>query len=124
MNLAQEFNPCPKAAPTPKKEPKRIPSRNVKRHKAEWKRAFHSAERADFIQQMPCIVTGRGPCENVHVKGGGVRRKADYVLVVPMIAEKHREMHRIGQKTFEALYNLNFAELAEEAERAWRERDI
>lgn len=108
--------------PRPSKPIKRV---NGKRRAKNQERAYGSRERREWLHRLPCCITGDAPqwgvkIDAVHVKGGGAGRKADASLVVPMSATLHREMHRIGQKSFEAKYKVDLLAQAAFYDRAWR----
>jgi len=83
--------------------------RKTGRSRAAFQRAYGGADRADWMTRQPSVVSGAGPCVNVHVKTGGVGRKADAKWVVPLTDAEHHELHAIGQKTFEAKYGIDLA---------------
>ena len=87
-----------------------------------WERAYHSQERVDWIQAMPCIACGAGPCENHHTRGGGVGRKADWETVVPLCAGCHRECHQVGTLTFQFTRGVDFAKESAFVARLWNRR--
>ncbi len=89
--------------------------------KGEWSRVYGSQIRVRWISDQPSIVSGRGPCENVHVRNGGKGRKADACWIVPLTFEEHWELHQHGQKTFEKKYGIDLMEEAEKTERKWQE---
>lgn len=97
--------------------PKKV---NRARRNREWLRSYGSDERVAFIQSLPCIVTGASPCENVHILGGGMGRKSDARMIVPMISKVHRRLHMFGPVTFQAMYGVNLLEAAAETERLWQ----
>ena len=85
-----------------------------------FKRSFGSEERVYWISRHPSIVSGKIPCENAHVRTGGVGRKADSKWIVPLTFEEHQELHQKGQRTFEAKYGVNLIECAERIEKEWQ----
>lgn len=99
---------------------KSVTRRNVLRHTTEWVRAYGSPERVAFVAGLPSVVSGHGPCENVHVRSGGTSRKADACWIVPMTKAEHHELHQLGARTFAKHYDLDLLALAEETDRAWR----
>jgi hypothetical protein len=102
------------AAPKPK-----APNKSAK-EREKFARQYHSVERIEFVKWLPCIVTLKSPCENVHTETGGMGRKADYTTIVPMISEKHHELHDIGVETFLRKYpHVNLRRSAAETEQKW-----
>ena len=69
--------------PIRRSAPKRV---NTDRAATSFARSFHSRERVEFVQSLPCIVCGRRPCDNAHIgtKGAGAGRRADYDQVAPL----------------------------------------
>jgi hypothetical protein len=101
---------------------KGLKKRNRRRYSANWKRAYESVERVNFVAGLTCVGCGYGRnCENHHIKSGGKSRKADSRFVVPLCMPCHDEYHNLGRRSFETKYGINLDELAEETERAWRE---
>lgn len=73
--------------------------RNTKRHTTNWKRAYHSAARVQWVKQQPCALTGATgfPLRvNAHTRTGGAGRKADYTTIIPLRADLHERAHRKG----------------------------
>lgn len=104
----------PRTAQIPRK-----PLRHRKRSRAEFDRIYGGVERVLWIQRQQCIITGEWPCVTVHVRGGGVSRKADYRWTVPMIPVMHEELHRIGRRSFEARYNVDLELAAIATQQRW-----
>lgn len=119
--------PSPKDPPkekSPRKKMKRVrvKTTNPKRKAKEFARCYHSSARVEFVRGLPCVVTRKTPCENAHTESGGMGRKAHYTKIVPMIPEKHHELHDIGIATFLRKYPwLDFAKLEAETEAKWQE---
>lgn len=87
--------------------------RPKKRSAKETERIYGPTLFRSWIHRQPCVVSGvRGNIECVHVVTGGMGRKADWTATVPMAGELHRELHRIGIKSFEAKYDINLVALA------------
>jgi len=102
----------------PREKPVR--SKRARRKREETLRVYGPTERLDWLHSLPCCVSGvRGDIHCVHVKTGGVSRKADYQWTVPMAAELHRQLHRIGIRSFEARYNIDLELAAIATEQAW-----
>lgn len=113
----------PKPAPRPSKVPKPPRAKNVKRSADAFLRAYHSEERVEWVQGLPCVVPGcRKPSENMHIEGDGGSRKAGYEKVVPCCAGHHRTLHEIGREEFEGHFYVDLAALALDCERTWRRR--
>ncbi len=115
------FHPVPKPSARVPKKKKRPRRQNVKRAAEAVVRAFGSADRIAFIKGLPSVVSGKGPCVNAHVRGGGAGRRADARWIVPMTDAEHKAMHQMGQQSFAKLHNLDLEALAAETERAWQE---
>lgn len=92
---------------------------NRNRRKKEWARAYGSKERVAFVQSLPSVAGGIGPCENAHIVTGGMGRKADYCLIVPLTPEEHRDLHVVGPRRFEELCNIDLEACAAFTEAAW-----
>lgn len=107
-----------KRTPLTRKTPVR--TRNPKRHKAEWTRAYGSKERVEWVKHQPCCVCGYCVCENAHTTTGGVGRKADADHIVPLCRAHHRELHQHGQATFEATYGIRLESVAVNTALAYR----
>ena len=94
--------------------------RNAARREREWDRAYGGEDRLHFVHSLPCCITDTSPVECVHVKGGGASRKADAKWIVPMAPLLHRELHRIGIRSFEAKYDVDLAWIAARIEEMWQ----
>lgn len=70
--------------------------RNPQRRQKNFARAYHSSERVQWVQRLPCSLCGRGPSENAHTETGGMGRKADYTSIVPLCSPHHRSLHDHG----------------------------
>jgi len=119
------FSPAPKPQPKAKHEPKRPRAKNVQRSANAFARAYHSEERVEFVQSLPCIVPGCDqPSENAHIEGDGGSRKADYVKVAPIYSGHHRtrkdSLHALGREAFEGTHYVDLAALALDTERCFR----
>ena len=114
----------PSSAPLRSREPARggpIRKRNTKRRMSEFARCFGSRERVAWIKSRACVVTGsRHEIENVHVRGGGAGRRADYCWIVPMSRPLHRLLHNIGKVSFECRWGIDLDYLAEQTQAAWQ----
>jgi hypothetical protein len=94
--------------------------------KAEkFAREYGSKDRVAWVKSKPCLVSGQAPSENAHTRNGGMGRKGPPESIVPLAPAYHRELHRIGIRSFEAKYanRLCFCSLArwaEIVEQAWQ----
>lgn len=95
---------------------------NRQRKAETFTRAYGGAERVAWITRQPSVVSGEGPCVNAHVKTGGAGRKADARWVVPLTDAEHRELHQIGQKSFEAKHAIDLAFQAAIIDARWEVR--
>lgn len=90
------------------------------RKSSEFLRIYGPPGRVEWIKGLPSVVSGRSPCVNAHTRSGGMGRKADYATIVPLTHEEHEELHRTGQRTFEARYSVDLKAMAEQVERRWQ----
>lgn len=94
--------------------------KNPDRAKERWERAFHSRERVRWVSRRPCLVCGRRPSQNAHVKSraaGGTYRD-----VVPLCRYHHRRQHEVGIETFQGMYTLDLAAEARRVDDEWEQR--
>lgn len=84
-------------------------------------RAYGPPERREFVRALSCrvVLCVLGPIEQVHAAGGGVGRKADASLILPLCRDHHRLLHTMGVKSFERVFNINLREQASITERLW-----
>jgi hypothetical protein len=75
---------------------KRIAPKN--RSAIEFQRIYGSKRRVEFVKRMGCCVCGKTPCENAHIKSGGMGRKADYREIIPLCSACHHKQHSQGWK--------------------------
>ena len=59
----------------------------------------------EWCKTMNCVVTGQSGVELHHVKSRG--SGGTWKDIVPLSPEKHRELHRIGVKSFEERYTIS-----------------
>lgn len=125
------FAPCPKPVPAlPKRKamgstlpaPTRPIGRNAERQAREFARTYGSTERVEWIKSFGCVICGKKPTENMHVRGGGTGRKADACYIVPACRAHHRELHRDGVETFSASYSIDLEMTADQFDAVWRVR--
>ena len=118
------FHPVPKPTPRPKRERKAPKAKNVARRADEFTRCYGSEERVAWVQALPCVVEGcrRAPCDNSHITGGGMGRKADADQIVPLCRVHHKRLdeHPEGREGFEGECYVDLAALALDTERCWR----
>ncbi len=110
--------PLPRAT-APLARTTRVKATNPLCKREAFARAYGGAERVDWIKGQPSILSGARPCVNAHVKTGGMGRKADARWIVPLTAAEHDELHRIGQRTFEAKYAIDLAFWAQVIDARW-----
>lgn len=96
-----------------------LPTRNPAHRRASFERAYGGPERLAWIQRQPCVISGAHPCVAAHVKSGGMGRKADARWTVPLLSRLHDELHRHGQKTFEAKYGVDLMFWAQIIDARW-----
>jgi hypothetical protein len=116
----------------PLKRGGRIRARNQKRHSREWRRAYGSVERVEFVKGLPCVACGIvGYSDNAHVESGGTARKADADKIAPLCGRAveeafldrvgcHTAFHALGREWIEARYSLDLQQCAAETEAAWQ----
>jgi len=99
---------------------------NRKRRETEKLRTYHSVERRQWVNGLPCAIEGceNRPCDNAHVSPvgdpSGVARKHDYTQIIPLCREHHTEMHTVGEKTFARKYNIDLDMTAQAIEARWQ----
>lgn len=81
------------------------------------------------VAEMPCILTGKTPCEAAHLRHGvhamGVKPGDD--LTLPLAVHLHREQHAIGERHFWRFHMTDdlmmgaLQALAREWYRQWKE---
>ena len=59
----------------------------------------------------------------MHVRTGGVGRKADAIWIVPLTVTEHDELHQYGQETFEKKYGVDLRALAAETAARWQREE-
>lgn len=97
---------------------------NPARKAREFKRAYGSEERVEWVGQLPCIIgllcDWSAPRENHHIRGDGTSRKAPARFIVPLCRTHHASIHQIGRASFERFYGIDLAAAAAETEKHWR----
>ncbi len=73
-----------------------------------------------WIRSLPSVVSGRGPCEVVHVRSRGAGG-GDEGNIVPLTQHEHiYQLHQWGQKTFEARWCVDLGAVALELWERWQ----
>ena len=129
----------------PPRQPARSPLQQTPRtrkprSKKETERVYGSPQFRAWLYDQPCAVCGWKPdgweyTEACHAKTGGMARKSDAELLFPgcpprvdyrastaaemSIEGCHREMHRIGVKSFEKKHGVKLLDLAAKTWAAW-----
>ena len=89
-----------------------------------FERAHGGTERLAWTQAQPCIICGSTVgVQSVHVKGGGMGRKADAKWTIPACFTCHQGnggMHS-GQKTFEKTHNIDLHHWAQVIDARWEQ---
>lgn len=104
---------------------------NPKRKASEFRRAYGSKARVEWVKRQPCPVClalgMRGDWtaerDNAHIVGGGAGRKADRTMIVPLCRHHHRALHAAG--SLSAFYvtfgcKVDLADVAVRTEAAWQ----
>lgn len=103
-----------------KKAPK---ARNAKRKASEFQRCYHSVERVEFVQSLPCFATGiKGRSDNAHVvRDGseGMGRKGGYRCIAPLTREAHRLFDTNPARFTERYGDLDPQAMADWTQREW-----
>lgn len=107
-----------KAGATRRKRKARKP-RTAQKEAAKFAREFHSDERVEFVRWLACVGCGGSPCDNHHVEGDGVSRKAGYEKIIPLCRPCHRAWHSMGRHTWEAMHKRDSAAAAAETQAGW-----
>lgn len=99
-------------------------ARKRERRTRQWERAYGSEERVKWVQSLPSVVSGNGPCVNAHVPDpngpSGMGRKSDARWIVPLTLAEERELHRVGIETFQRRHRVDLQAKAREIEARWR----
>ncbi len=126
--------PLSRGSPPKRKTP--VKKVNRARKAKNWKRAYRSEAYVLWCKSQPCIACGRTELSEVaHVGSGGIGRKADAALTVPLCGPVcgedyfgtwhyegcHRLLHRTGHQSFEERFNLDLDAEAEKCQARWLE---
>jgi hypothetical protein len=98
----------------------KVKNTNRRRRAKEFARAYGSEERVEFVRNLPCIVCGSRPSENAHIVTGGMGRKADYQLIVPLSSDCHAMAHAKGMSWLEVERGIDLELAAACTEAAWQ----
>ncbi len=102
----------------------RKPIKKKSRSASEFARIYGSRARVAWVKTLGCVVSNpvcaTQPIDNAHTRTGGTSRKANAETIAPICRWHHRELHRIGQRSFEQKYYLNLASEAAQTEREWQ----
>jgi hypothetical protein len=60
-----------------------------------------------------------GPIENAHIVTGGMGRKADAALIIPLCHSHHLALHDFGVEAFEAVYRISLEREAQQIQALW-----
>lgn len=102
-----------------------VKQRNAKRAKANHARAYGTGDEIAAINDSPCAHCGRWPSQMAHLRNGGMSRKADKQLTLPLCtvrdgADGCHERFDKGKRSFRAAYLAAHGETMEEtAARRW-----
>ncbi len=136
------IHPVPKPQPREKSPRRPLPrsttpiARSGRPNRKNRKRSAENFDRsygdyAAWIRSLPCLITGRTTgIEASHVRTGGMGRRADARWLVPLAGPyttypvvdgltrfvneegPHRELHRIGQRSFEQRHSVDLRSVA------------
>ena len=101
---------------------------NRERRDSEWKRAYGTTGRVEWVSVQRCLGCGwkgvrdLSPCENHHIQTGGMGRKADADKIIPLCKGCHIEWHQHGRRTFEEAHRMDADAAARDIEQAWKQR--
>jgi hypothetical protein len=105
-----------------------INPRNKDRRAREFARAYGCEDRVLFVKHgLRCVAPYcyRTTCDNAHIEGGGMGRKAHYTKIVPLcsgLAGHHAQFHELGSKAaFEARHRERDRDFDLDVEAEWTE---
>lgn len=101
----------------PMKRGKKLNPVNRKRRKKNSVRAYGPKERREWLLAQPCCLCARRGVQQHHIVNGGMGRKADTHLTVPLCAPCHQAHH--DGNLF--VPRERWFEVAAWYERAWQE---
>jgi hypothetical protein len=68
----------------------------------------------EWIKTLPCIICQRNtPSDPHHTKTGGKGIKACDYTCVPLCHKHHVEIHTVGTRTFQRIYDVDFDTVCE-----------
>lgn len=100
-------------------------TRNAKRAKANHERAYGTGDEIAAVNNDPCAHCGKWPSQMAHLRNGGMSRKANKQLTLPLCARRDgvdgcHETFDNGKRSFRAAYLAAHGETMEEtAARRW-----
>lgn len=116
----------PKPLPDPKAAQKPIQRSRIKpkkRSAKEYARVYGSEERVQWMKRQPCLIAGQHSCfgevQGHHIVNGGMSRKADHTLIVPLCVGAHQLLHTIGVASFCLVWSVNLVTEAARIAAKW-----
>jgi hypothetical protein len=97
---------------------------NAARKAREFVRCYESLERVEWIQRHPSVVSGRTPCVNAHVRGGGAGYKGASKWIVPLTDGEHDVFHQHGKSAFEEMHGIDLDKAAQTIEAECRQWNL
>lgn len=79
-----------------------------------------SKEHLLHVRSLPCLICDKDSIPH-HAKGAGMAIKGSDFLTVPLCWIHHAEVHQMGKKTFEKLYEVD---LVNEARAIYNAKDV
>jgi hypothetical protein len=70
---------------------------------------YKNKKYTEYIKHQPCCITGRSNVDPHHTKSVG--SGGSDLTQVPLIHELHQEVHKIGWRTFQEKYNIDFRDI-------------
>lgn len=107
-----------------------MPRSRLKKHarpKETTLRIYGTPAHRAWMKAQPCAICGRVPSDAAHITNGGIGRKADAALTVPLCADVvaagysgHHSEYDGGKRSFVAKYGVDMRALAAATDDAWR----
>ncbi len=70
---------------------------------------YKNKKYTEYIKQQPCCITGRLGVDPHHTKSVG--SGGSDLSQIPLIHELHEECHKMGWRSFQAKYEIDFVEI-------------